>query len=105
MSAALFVYGSLRDEAVFKEVVGAAKPLGLPAKVMDYALSDPIAGYPAVCPMPGGQVEGEYLSPLSHEAIARIDEYEDEGADYRRVLAQVEVEGETREAYLYVGMK
>lgn len=105
MNHCLFVYGSLRDERVYFNVVGEPKPIGRDAVLNDYAYAAPIDGYPVIVSEAGEKVAGEILEEISDAALAKLDAYEENGVDYHRIRVWVAT-GETKvDAFVYVGMK
>lgn len=64
---------------------------------------DPPYSFPLIVPDPRFEVEGFLLLDLEPEMLQIIDEYEDEGKLYRRVLVKVETDDGFVEAYTYIG--
>lgn len=58
--------------------------------------------YPGVIALEGGRVEGRVWNvEFSAEEMKRLDEFEDEGGEYRRDLLEVEVEGVLCRCWVY----
>jgi len=96
----LFVYGTLRDDAVVQGLLG-HRLFGRPAVLKGYHREiDPAIGYPVIHPREGAAVAGKVLD-VDPEELAILDAYE--GKRYRRVTVQVEtLEGRLLDAYAYV---
>jgi nudix-type nucleoside diphosphatase (YffH/AdpP family) len=94
----LFIYGSLRDDALREVVLGRPTPIR-PATLPDHCVRR-VAGetFPMVVPSPGDMLEGA-LMDLDEDALARVSFFEDEVefgltdiealADGRKVAAQI----------------
>ena len=96
----LFVYGTLRDDAVVQDLLG-HRPFGRPAVLKGYHREvDPAIGYPVIHPREGAAVAGKVLDVDANE-LTILDAYE--GERYRRVIVRVEtLEGRLLDAYAYV---
>lgn len=69
----------------------------------DHALFGWGLPYPFVRPEPGRRVIGDVVEihpDQISDVLRAVDEYE--GADYRRVVAEVDADGETVTAYVYL---
>jgi gamma-glutamylcyclotransferase (GGCT)/AIG2-like uncharacterized protein YtfP len=97
----LFVYGTLRDDAVVQELLG-HRLFGRPAVLTGFRRTvDPAIGYPVIHPEPTATVPGTLLDGVDTEALAILDAYE--GVHYRRIIVQVvTLDGRTLDAYVYV---
>lgn len=97
----LFVYGTLRDDAVVQELLG-HRLFGRPAVLTGFRRAvDPAIGYPVIHPAPDATVPGTLLDGVNTEALAILDAYE--GVHYRRITVQVvTVDGRALDAYVYV---
>ena len=97
----LFVYGTLRDDAVVQELLG-HHLFGRPAVLRGYEQgSDASIGYPVIRPRSDATVVGKVLDGIDDEMLATLDAYE--GHEYRRIIVQVDTpDGRTVEAYAYV---
>jgi len=99
--ARLFVYGTLRDAARVRRVVGRGLP-SRPAVLEGYRrVLDRSIGYPVVRPQAGCRVDGRLLDEVDADALAALDAYE--GHHYRRVVARVHThDARAVHAYLYI---
>ena len=97
----IFVYGTLRDEALVRRLLGRRLP-SKPAVLEGYCRTlDASIGYPVVHPLAGASVDGRLLEPVDQDALAALDAYE--GPDYRRVIVRVQTgDGRAVDAYTYV---
>jgi len=97
----LFVYGTLRDAARVRRVVGRALP-SRPAVLEGYRrVLDRSIGYPVVHPQAGSRVDGQLLAEVDADALAALDAYE--GHRYRRVVVRVHThDARAVTAYLYI---
>src|SRR5689334_16093192 len=86
--SALFVYGTLLDEARLAELTGRRFPRR-PARLEGYARIAPPGGYPYVVPRAGAVVSGVVIDDIDAASLRALDRYEDEGRLYvrRRVVA------------------
>lgn len=84
----LFVYGTLRDPARVRALLGRTVSAE-PAVLLDFALwPAPGFPYPLAVPSPGRQLEGAVLVGVGEADYRRLDEYEDVAAGrYARVAA------------------
>jgi len=101
MPESLFVYGTLKDPKVQKEVIISREISGETAVLNDYAKSEiGIDGqnYPVLVPKKGSSVDGIMLN-LRPEELARIDEYETEA--YKRELVKLD---NRKEAWSYLSV-
>lgn len=99
----LFVYGTLRSDALMTAVAGEGTQERYQATLADFAVL-PVAGdaVPLIRSSPGAVANGVVWSGLSDVQIARLDLYE--GA-FGYALVQVEVQlecGETTSAWMYL---
>ncbi len=102
-SAALFVYGTLRDPDIVEAVLGRQLRPGdaLPATAPGFvAVPYPHRHYPALVRRPGGSAEGFVLLRLSPFEWDLLDAYE--GAEYARGLLAVMIGEELHEAFAYL---
>lgn len=101
----LFVYGTLKRKGRMRALTSARLAEPRPGVLRGYRKYDTGAGYPVIFPDPDREVEG-LIWEIEADALAYIDHYE--GADrvppvYFRREEQVECEGETLTAQVYVG--
>lgn len=100
----LFVYGSLRRMGGAFERLLADAALDVREAILDdHALFGWGLPYPFVRPESGSRVVGDVVEidpQRIEEVLQAVDEYE--GADYRRVVVEVDAEGETITAYVYL---
>ena len=96
----LFVYGTLRDDAVVQELLG-HRLFGRPAVLQGYERGfDALIGYPVIRPRADASVVGKVLDGVDEEILAMLDAYE--GRGYRRIIVQVDTpDGRRVEAYAY----
>lgn len=100
----LFVYGTLRDPACVRRVVG--RPLATrPARLDGHRREEPPGCYPYVVPDPASSVDGALLLDVDADALAALDRYEDEGRLYRRVDATAVCGGAPVPCVVYVGLR
>jgi len=97
----LFVYGTLRDDAVVQELLG-HRLFARPAVLRGYEQgSDASIGYPVIRPRSDAAVVGKMLDDIDEDILATLDAYE--GREYRRIVVEVDTpDGRTVEAYVYV---
>lgn len=104
MSNRLFVYGSLRRMGgAFERLLADAAIDVRDAVLDDHALFGWGLPYPFVRPESGRRVVGDVveIDPDRIEEVLRaVDEYE--GSDYRRVVVEVDADGESVTAYVYL---
>ncbi len=104
--AALFVYGTLMDEARVRAVTGRSFP-SRRARLDDHARIEPAGGYPYIVPRAGARVHGLLLEDVDDAALRALDRYEDEGRLYVRRSVEV-VAGDRRvrcETYVGAGIR
>lgn len=96
----LFVYGTLLVPEIARAVVGRVPP-SLPAVLFDHARVT-VEGcvYPAVTPRRGERVSGAVYLDLSPEELERLDAYE--GELYQRRRVRISVNDTLDEALCYV---
>jgi gamma-glutamylcyclotransferase (GGCT)/AIG2-like uncharacterized protein YtfP len=99
---ALFVYGTLLDDACLERVTG-QRFARRPARLEGFVRIVPRCGYPYVVPEPGGQVEGHLIEGVDVAALRKLDTYEDEGRLYLRRPVEVFAGGERVACQTYVG--
>lgn len=102
----LFFYGTLRDAAVRRVVLGpaAARLTVVPALIRGYRCA-PVEGgrYPILVPEPASRAEGVLVAGVSLEAAARTSYFEDDGYAYGVSRVAVETAaGAAREAWAYL---
>jgi len=97
----LFVYGTLRDDAVVQRLLG-HRLFGRPAVLTGFRRAvDSGHGYPVIHPEEGATVPGTLLDGVDTEALAILDDYE--GVHYRRIVVEVvTLDGRALDAYVYV---
>jgi gamma-glutamylcyclotransferase (GGCT)/AIG2-like uncharacterized protein YtfP len=103
--AAVFTYGTLMFEPVWRAVLGSTDNAPAPA-LLDGFQRFRVRGqlYPAVIEAPGQQVPGMVYGGLSDEQVAALDAFE--GADYRRTQVTVVLSASARmSAGVYVFLK
>ena len=100
----LFVYGSLRRMGGAFERLLADAAIEIRDGVLDdHALFGWGLPYPFVRPESGRRVVGDVVEidpDRIEEVLEAVDEYE--GADYRRVVVEVDADGETVTAFVYL---
>lgn len=91
----LFVYGTLRDEALRRRVLGAAAPRRAHAAVAEgwMAARLPGAHYPILVAAPEATAEGLVLPKLSSKALGLLKAFE--GPGYRLTPISIARAGET----------
>lgn len=102
----LFVYGSLRDPAIRRRLLGRRGDFTTrPARLEGYARQAVAGfGYPFIVPSgPEACVEGELLEGLGQREYAILDAYEDvEDGLYLRVRVTVQTPDGPVDAWVYV---
>src|SRR5215510_7295018 len=99
---ALFVYGSLLDEARLEALTGRRFPRR-PARLEGYERIAPPGDYPYIVARPGAAVDGVLIEDVDDDSLRGLDRYEDEGRLYARQPVEV-VAGDVRIACeTYVG--
>lgn len=107
MSEVLFVYGALRKGASNDWRMKSARWLG-PAKVAGTLVK--IDWYPGLVLGEGGLVKGEVYE-VSSELLAELDafegigEIEDRNGEYHRIRAEVILNGEPQDVWIYEWLK
>ncbi len=96
----LFIYGSLRDDALVLQLTGRRFPKRA-AQLRGYRKHTAPKSYPYVVPDDDGLVEGFVLEGIDGDALRAFDEYEDEGRLYRRVEVTITVAGRPQRAFVY----
>jgi len=98
----VFIYGSLQEPALQRELFGRNIPVKFKAVLKDF--SKKINGkYPFVVPNPGEIVEG-FVILLRVNELAIADKWEEVPESYVRRRVKVEVKpGSTMEVWVYVG--
>ena len=99
----LFVYGTLQDMDLFAAISGVTPGEKKFACLHGFSHSEPIFGYPVIRKDENGVVEGEIIFGLSRTILENIDRYENCGELYDRILVNVDVDGTTVPAYVYIG--
>src|SRR5262245_30603977 len=100
--AALFVYGTLLDDARVKTVTGRRFPRRT-ARLDGWERIAPTGGYPYIIARPGAVVHGALLEDVDADSLRALDRYEDEGRLYVRRPVTVIVDGEAVACETYVG--
>jgi|SRR5436190_8416286 len=100
--AALFVYGTLLDDARVEAVTGRRFPRRA-ARLDGWERIAPSGGYPYIVARPGGFVDGALLEDVDTDSLCALDRYEDEGRLYVRRAVIVVVDGERVACQTYVG--
>jgi len=99
----VFVYGTLRDPDLVRRLAGRTFAQRS-AVLRGYRRVEPAGRYPWIEPCAEAQVEGILLCDVDDAALARLDEYEDEGRLYAREEVEVRlVDGSKRRCQTYVG--
>jgi gamma-glutamylcyclotransferase (GGCT)/AIG2-like uncharacterized protein YtfP len=100
--ADLFVYGTLTDPALVRQLLGRMVPRR-PARLPGWRrAASPHHPYPTAVPDPTAVLEGWLLEGLTPQDLAVLDDYEDVTAGlYRRIRVEVLVNDERRPAWLY----
>ena len=100
MAADLFVYGTLRDPKTCGGLLG-RMPQQSTARLHGFMrLAVRGEAYPAIVPCPQKSVDGLILRGLSAHELEVLDAYE--GAEYRRVEVEAELETGATPAWVYV---
>ncbi len=99
----LFVYGTLRDDGVVRQVTGRTFPK-VEGTLTGYRRveASPRFPYPYLVAQEGASVRGVVLLGVDPESLGRLDEYE--GGCYERRRVAVSAGQGTREAWVYVGV-
>jgi gamma-glutamylcyclotransferase (GGCT)/AIG2-like uncharacterized protein YtfP len=99
----LFVYGTLRDDEVVRQVTGRTFPKG-DGTLAGYRRvgASPGFPYPYLVAQEGEVIQGTVLRGVDPEGLARLDAYE--GACYERRRVAVTLEQGTCSAWVYVGI-
>ena len=104
MNNRLFVYGSLRRMGgAFERLLAEAAIDVTEGVLADHALFGWGLPYPFVRPERGRRVIGDLVEidpDRIEQVLMAVDEYE--GADYRRVVVEVDAEGDTVTAFVYL---
>ncbi len=97
---AVFTYGTLQIPAVFQSITGKDFPSN-PARLLGYQRYK-IKGkiYPATIKSSNGSIDGTLYKNIDKNTLNLLDEFED--ICYERCLLEVEVNGQTENAYVYV---
>ena len=99
---ALFVYGTLMDDARLESVTG-QRFARRAARLEGFERVAPARGYPYVVPRAGARVDGHLIENVDAASLRRLDTYEDEGRLYLRRPVEVVVGGERVACETYVG--
>jgi gamma-glutamylcyclotransferase (GGCT)/AIG2-like uncharacterized protein YtfP len=99
--ARLFVYGTLKDEYVFRVITG-ERPRATAAVLEGYGKVSSFKSFPHIVPRAGSKVEGMLVTGVSPDALSQLDQYENEGTLYVREKAIVRTAGGTEDVYVYV---
>jgi len=109
----LFVYGTLRNPAVFRAVLGLrlagreSEADGIEsfyprdAVLPGYMKASPDDTYLYALPEPQGRINGYVIGPLPGSCLAALRRYE--GKNYRQVRLEVQTADETATAVVFVG--
>lgn len=99
----LFVYGTLRDDGVVRQVTGRVFPK-VEGTLTGYCRveASPRFPYPYLVAREGASVRGMVLMGVDPEGLGRLDEYEGECYERRRVT--ISTRQRTHEAWVYVGI-
>src|SRR5881628_859989 len=100
---ALFVYGTLLDEARLEHLTG-RRFSRRRAALEGFARAVAAHGHPTIVPQAGGRVEGVLIENVDAASLAALDAYEDEGRLYARRPAEVLVDGERIGCEVYVSL-
>lgn len=99
---AFFVYGTLSDMHHFHVLTGqylARKQ----AVLYNYEKVQRSSSFPYIIPSEGKKVYGYYIEGVDEEGLRILDRYENEGGLYIREEVEVEVNGEKKSCFVYVG--
>ena len=99
---ALFVYGTLMDDARLESVTG-QRFARRAARLEGFERVASARGYPYVVPRAGAHVDGHLIENVDAASLRRLDTYEDEGRLYLRRPVEVVVGGERVACETYVG--
>jgi gamma-glutamylcyclotransferase (GGCT)/AIG2-like uncharacterized protein YtfP len=101
--AALFVYGTLLDDAQVRAVTGRTFRRR-PAVLAGHRRVWPSGGYPHLVVDPGASVTGALLDGIDPPALAALDAYEDVGNLYVRDEVVVTCGGESVRCCVYLAI-
>ena len=98
-------YGSLMYPQVWSRIVDGAHP-HRKARVAGFSRRQlPGAVHPAMIPAdPNSTVDGILYANLTRDDIARLDRFEDEGIDYKRIAVEAVTDVGLLEAFTYIYM-
>ncbi len=106
ISYRLFVYGSLKDPLLFRDVTGIECPRKSNAVLKGFGLSQAVDGGPVIYPNEKGSIIGELIYDLPEEILKTIDQYEDiEKRSIQRQEITVLANHQIFNAYTYVGIE
>jgi len=97
----LFVYGTLKDESILKDLIGRI-PKKIKARLYGYKKYN-VKGeeYPGIKKEKGGIVSGFLLLNLTQKEFEILDDYEED--EYIRIIENIKVkEGKYYKAFVYV---
>jgi gamma-glutamylcyclotransferase (GGCT)/AIG2-like uncharacterized protein YtfP len=101
----LFTYGSLMYPQVWSRVMQRLHA-SRPATLAGYSRRQlPGEVHPAMIPSgPDSTIEGVLYADLTPDELARLDRFEDEGIDYKRISVTVETASGQVDAFTYMYM-
>lgn len=102
-SVRLFVYGTLRDPARLRALVGRDLPCR-PARLDGFARRTGDLGYAYVVPAPGHVIDGFVVDDVDAAGLRALDAYEDAGRLYTRRTVVACVDGAEVACEVYVGV-
>ncbi|HVM97831.1 MAG TPA: gamma-glutamylcyclotransferase family protein [Candidatus Acidoferrales bacterium] len=102
--ADLFVYGTLRDVVLVKQLTGRVFQT-TSAQLPRYRKISSHDTYAYIIPDESATTEGLLLLGVDAASLVALDRYEGEGELYRRTAVEVVVDGTPRSALTYVGIK
>lgn len=99
----LFVYGTLMDPELVRALTGRTFATE-PATLQGYRKVEVAGHYPYIEASESELVEGALILDVDRNALAVLDDYEDEGSMYLRGPATAMVAGQPRACQTYVGV-
>lgn len=103
MSLRLFVYGTLRDATLVRQLTG-RRFVTTHAVLAGYRKETSAGEYPVIVTAAEQTVDGLLLHDVDATSLRAFDAYEDEGRLYRRVTVTVSSGGASCAAQTYVGV-
>jgi gamma-glutamylcyclotransferase (GGCT)/AIG2-like uncharacterized protein YtfP len=98
----LFVYGSLFNDKYFQILTGQSLP-NEPGELFDHRRVQPKNSFAFAIPWKGSRITGKLLTGVTPAILKKLDEYENEGRFYHRLVGLCKTEHGVVQAYIYVG--